>query len=128
MISFEHFGWAILFLPLLAAAIITLFTRRDGKFSAQLSIAAIVLSFLLSLFLTATLPDHFDLITDWLSVGSLNIKFGLTFDPLSRLMLLIVTGVGGAIHIYSYGYMREEIGRAHVNSSHPSLSRMPSSA
>src|SRR4051812_3395580 len=110
MNSFENFGWAILFLPLFAAAIIALFTRRDGKFSAQLSIAAIVLSFVLSIFLSATLPDHFDVLTDWLSVGSLKIGFGLKFDPLSKLMLLIVTGVGGAIHIYSFGYMREDPG------------------
>jgi NADH-quinone oxidoreductase subunit L len=43
-----------------------------------------------------------------LSVGNLHIDFGLRLDALSLLMLLIVTGVGGAIHIYSYGYMQED--------------------
>ncbi|MGH8024075.1 MAG: NADH-quinone oxidoreductase subunit L, partial [Limisphaerales bacterium] len=48
----------------------------------------------------------------WLSVGGLNIDFGLKLDPLSLMMMLIVTGVGGAIHIYSRGYMREDAGMA----------------
>jgi NADH-quinone oxidoreductase subunit L len=44
----------------------------------------------------------------WLEVGDLQVDFGLRLDPLSLLMLLIVTGVGGAIHIYSWGYMHED--------------------
>ena len=38
--------------------------------------------------------------------ASLNIHFGMHFDPMSLLMLLIVTGVGSAIHVYSIGYMK----------------------
>ncbi len=37
-----------------------------------------------------------------------NVDFGLKLDALSMMMLLVVTGVGGAIHIYSYGYMDED--------------------
>ena len=44
----ENIAWLVLLLPLLAAVAITLFTRRDGKFSSQISIAAVVLSFLVS--------------------------------------------------------------------------------
>jgi NADH-quinone oxidoreductase subunit L len=40
----------------------------------------------------------------------LQVDFGLRFDPLSLLMLLIVTGVASAIHIYSWGYMNEDRG------------------
>ena len=47
---------------------------------------------------------------NWLSIGGLQIDFGLKLDALSLMMLLIVTGVGGAIHIYSYGYMHEDPG------------------
>ena len=46
----------------------------------------------------------------WLSIGNLNVDFGLKLDALSLMMMLIVTGVGGAIHIYSFGYMREDRG------------------
>src|SRR5207245_10909671 len=46
----------------------------------------------------------------WLAVGDFQVQFALRFDPLSLLMMLIVTGVAGAIHIYSWGYMREDPG------------------
>ena len=46
----------------------------------------------------------------WISVGSLQIDFGSVLDPLSLVMLLIVTGVGFLIHVYSVGYMKEEPG------------------
>jgi NADH-quinone oxidoreductase subunit L len=104
----EQIGWFILLLPLVAAAVITLFTQRDAKFSAQLSIIAVVVSFLISLFLFFTFSAPFELKFDWMSVGDLKIDFGIKFDPLSRLMLLIVTGVASVIHIYSFGYMRED--------------------
>ncbi len=41
---------------------------------------------------------------------TLHVDFGLRFDPLSLLMLLVVTGVGSAIHIYSWGYMHDDPG------------------
>ena len=79
--------------------------------SAKLSITAIVLSFVLSLIVFGVYQgtaQPVELTANWLEVGDLHIEFGLRLDPLSLLMLLIVTGVGGAIHIYSYGYMRED--------------------
>lgn len=47
---------------------------------------------------------------DWIAVG--NLKIGLSFlvDPLSAIMLLIVTGIGFLIHVYSMGYMHHDIG------------------
>ncbi|WP_293889240.1 MULTISPECIES: NADH-quinone oxidoreductase subunit L [unclassified Sphingobacterium] len=47
---------------------------------------------------------------DWIAVG--NLKIGLSFlvDPLSAIMLLIVTGIGFLIHVYSIGYMHHDIG------------------
>ena len=104
----------ILLLPLGAAVIITLFTQRDGKFSARLSIGAVALSFLFTVGLFLTFGQNkIANITpvEWLSIGDLKIELGLRLDPLSWIMLLIVTGVGGLIHIYSYGYMRDDPGR-----------------
>jgi NADH-quinone oxidoreductase subunit L len=46
----------------------------------------------------------------WLSSGRLDIAFGLLLDPLAAIMLLIVTGVGFLIHVYSVGYMADESG------------------
>ena len=55
-------------------------------------------------------PTPSELSTNWLAIGNLNVDFGLKLDALSLMMMLIVTGVGGAIHIYSFGYMHEDRG------------------
>ena len=103
--------WLILFLPLLAAVGITLFTLGQRELSAKLSISAVVVSFILSVIVFGVYQgasQPVELTANWLSVGDLHSEFALRLDPLSLLMLLIVTGVGGAIHVYSYGYMRED--------------------
>jgi NADH-quinone oxidoreductase subunit L len=108
----EYLPWLVLFLPLLAAGTIALFTRKDRDLSANLSVGAIVLGFLLSvafIALSGWEPSRRESVVPWLNVGNLQVDFGLRFDPLS-LMLLIVTGVGSAIHIYSRGYMRDDPG------------------
>src|SRR5690348_5049105 len=102
--------WTILFLPLLACGLITLCTHRDRKLSAGLSIAAVVIGFILStIFIGAThwQPARESVIR-WLDLGDFQVDLGLRLDPLSLLMLLIVTGVASVIHIYSWGYMRED--------------------
>ncbi|MGP8271784.1 MAG: NADH-quinone oxidoreductase subunit L [Terracidiphilus sp.] len=48
----------------------------------------------------------------WISIGTLNIDFSFFLDQLSLVMLLVVTGVGFLIHIYSVGYMHDEEGYA----------------
>ena len=47
---------------------------------------------------------------DWFSVGSFKVQFAFLVDPLSALMLLIITGVGFLIHLYSAGYMAHDEG------------------
>src|SRR6266480_6842508 len=104
----EALPWIILFLPLLAAAIITLFTQNDRKLSAGLSIGAVVAGFILSVIFISWAgwrPAISESSLSWLAIGDLHVDFGLRFDPLSLLMMLIVTGVASAIHIYSWGYM-----------------------
>ncbi len=44
-------------------------------------------------------------VTDWVSVADLRIEWAFRYDPLSAVMLLIVTGIGTLIHIYAMGYM-----------------------
>src|SRR5262249_24036211 len=101
--------WLILFLPLLAAGIITLFTLNDRRRSSTLSIGAIVVGFLLTLvFIKANGWEAGEISTTWLSIGDLHVDFGLKLDALSLMMVLIVTGVGGLIHIYSAGYMHHD--------------------
>jgi NADH-quinone oxidoreductase subunit L len=103
--------WIVLFLPLGAAVLITLFTKRNRELSAALSIGAVVTSFILSVIFRALVgwePDVRESFATWLSVGDFQVDFGLRFDPLSLAMLLLVTGVASVIHIYSWGYMKED--------------------
>jgi NADH-quinone oxidoreductase subunit L len=106
--------WLTLFAPLVAAGLIMLFTRRWKGLSAALSIGSIVLGFLLSLRLFIALAfhgqQHWPHTMQWLNIGNVHIEFGMTTDALSILMLLVVTGVGSAIHIYSVGYMKGDPG------------------
>jgi NADH-quinone oxidoreductase subunit L len=103
--------WLILFLPLLAAGVITLFTLRDRRTSATLSISAIVIGFALTvLFIAVNGWSGGEVSVNWLDLHQMQVSFGLKLDALSLMMLLIVTGVGGAIHIYSAGYMHDDPG------------------
>lgn len=107
--------WIILFLPLAAAAAIALVTHKDRALSARLSVGAICFGFILSVVLVLAhgwIPEVQETGVPWIQVGALDIDFGLRLDPLSLLMLLVVTGVGSAIHIYSRGYMEEDPGYA----------------
>src|SRR5882724_799346 len=109
----EFIPWVILFLPLAAAAAITLFTLRDRTVSASLSIGAVLAGFILSIIFVCWAgwhPAKGESVANWLTLGELQIDFGLHFDPLSLLMMLIVTGVASVIHIYSWGYMRDDPG------------------
>jgi len=109
----EALPWLILFLPLLATAVITLFTLRHRTTSALISIGAVVIGFILTVaFIAANgwTPTPAESSVNWLSIGSLHVDFGLKMDALSLMMMLIVTGVGGLIHIYSFGYMHADPG------------------
>ena len=55
-----------------------------------------------------TAPQVIDPIFDWIVAGPLSIKFALLLDPLSGVMVLVVTFVGFLIHLYSTGYMSHE--------------------
>ena len=104
--------WWVLFLLILSATVITLFTLKHRNVSAFLSIGAIITGFVLTLvFIHANgFRVNVEDSVNWLSIGNLHVDFGIKLDALSLMMVLIVTGVGGAIHIYSVGYMRKDSG------------------
>jgi len=116
--KYEILPWLTLFLPIFSAAAITLFTLKHRNVSALISIGAIVAGFVMTLvFIGANgFQINTETAVNWLSIGQapsgLQIDFGLKLDALSLMMMLIVTGVGGAIHIYSYGYMDEDRSKA----------------
>jgi len=107
--------WLIPILPLVGAAINGLFGRR---FSRQMvsaigvgfcGAAFLMVLFVLSEFFALRLP-HIETYATWIRAGSFQADYGFYLDELSMIMLLVVTGVGFLIHIYSIGYMWEEGG------------------
>ncbi len=104
--------WCILLLPLLAAITILLLTRRWRGLSSSLSVAAVLISFGFSCVLFASenrLPAEFT----WIDLRPLlYVPLGFVLDGLSKTMLLVVTGVGALIHIYSLGYMQSDDGKS----------------
>lgn len=107
-------------LPLLGAAVNGLLgailQKRVGKWVISLfACAPVLISFLLSLqaflnLLALKAEERFliDRVYSWLSLGTLHVDVSFWVDPLSAVMILVVTGVGGLIHIYSTGYMHED--------------------
>jgi NADH-quinone oxidoreductase subunit L len=112
--KYEILPWLTLFLPIFAAAAITLFTLKHRNVSALLSIGAIVAGFVMTVMFIGANGFHINAedSVNWLTIGNLHIDFGIKLDALSLMMMLIVTGVGGAIHIYSYGYMDDDRSKA----------------
>src|SRR2546426_10103859 len=106
------FPWIILLAPLLSTAVITLFTLRWKALSSSISIAAVLVSFICSCLIFAHSTAAAAGLT-WIGIsGVFQVPFGLTLDPLSRTMAVLVSGIGAIIHIYSLGYMRDDEGKS----------------
>jgi len=107
--------WLIPLLPLIGSALNGLFGRR----SPRRTVAAVALAFCGAAFAMAlwvairfsslTVP-HVEFLATWVRAGNFQADFAFYLDQLSLVMLLVVTGVGFLIHIYSVGYMWEEGG------------------
>jgi NADH-quinone oxidoreductase subunit L len=105
--------WLIPILPLIGAAINGLFGRRFSK--AMVSAVALFFSGaafasvlrVWSQFSSLTLP-HYEFLAHWIRYGNFMVNFEFYLDQLTMLMLLVVTGVGFLIHIYSIGYMSDD--------------------
>ncbi len=104
--------WLILIAPLVSAIVITLFTLRWKALSSTISVVAVLVSFICSCLVFAHSASSAAQIT-WIDVaGALKVPIALTLDALSRTMVLVVSGVGAVIHIYSLGYMRDDHGKS----------------
>ncbi len=104
--------WLILLLPLLAAVLIVFLTKSFRPLSAGFSVGAVLLSFIFSCVLFAKTDVRAFEFT-WIDLRPvLFVPIGFVLDNLSKTMLLIVTGIGSLIHIYSLGYMKEDEGQS----------------
>ena len=111
--------WLIIALPLAGALVLllggALAKGALDKVGHWIGTATAVASFLLSLTLFISLIGREESerqigqhLFTWFEVGGLNVGMDLLYDPLSALFLLLITGVGSLIHIYSIGYMEHD--------------------
>ena len=102
--------WIILFAPFVSAVVIVLITERFKKLSSYISVAAVAISFVFSV--AVFFGQDGTASFNWIDLGTFQVKIGYLINDLTKLMLLIVTGVGLLIHIYSIGYMADDRGRS----------------
>ena len=107
--------WLLIALPLLGAAVLLLGGRRTDRFGHLIGSALPAASFVLGLvqFFAMLGRDSGDRaigqhLYSWVSVGRFQVDAGLLVDQLSMCFVLLITGVGTLIHIYSIGYMEHD--------------------
>jgi NADH-quinone oxidoreductase subunit L len=118
-IQTDFLRW-IVFLPLIGAIINGVVGAKIQKSWGKgaislLACTPVIIAFGLSLAAFLTLkglkPEErflIDRLYSWINLGSLNADLAFLVDPLSAVMILIVTGIGGLIHIYAIGYMHDD--------------------
>jgi NADH-quinone oxidoreductase subunit L len=106
--------WLIV-LPLAGAAILLLGGRRTNPWGHLLGCAAVIAAFCWGvvqfLDLTGRVPEDrliHETLFSWVPVAALHVDFGLQLDALSVCFVLLITGVGSLIHVYSIGYMAHD--------------------
>lgn len=117
-----YFGWVpwVVFFPLIGLLFNILFGGRLGeKAVGAVGCAASGLSFLVAVLQAVSLAAHPEgavvPLVDWITIGSasaepsLHLRWAFQVDTLSVTMMLVVAGVGTLIHIYSIGYMHEDV-------------------
>src|SRR5436189_4639435 len=109
--------WLVLLVPLAGAVLIALVTRRAAGLSAFISVVAVSISFICSCVVFAK-PEMRAAEIPWIDFGGLlRVPIGFTLDALSKTLLVLVSGVGALIHIYSLGYMRDDPGKSRYYAS-----------
>ncbi|MFD6860030.1 NADH-quinone oxidoreductase subunit L [Rhodococcus sp. NPDC060090] len=110
--------WLIPALPLAGAAVLLLAGRRSDPWGHLLGCATAIASFVLGFvaffdMVGATAAERTvqETLFVWVPVDSLRVDFGLQLDQLSMCFVLLITGVGSLIHLYSIGYMAHDDAR-----------------
>ncbi len=107
--------WLLIVVPLASAALLLLLGKAANAWGHLLGTLAVVASFALGCLLFSTLlgaPEDARHLAvepyEWIATGDWSLRMGLLVDPLSILFVLLITGVGSLIHIYSIGYMAHD--------------------
>ena len=104
---------SIIFLPLIAAITAGFFGRFIGDRNSEILTSLLVsISAILSIYVFyEVIANNYQeniVIAKWISSGSLDVNWSMNIDPLSSVMLVVVTLVSSLVHIYSIGYMSHD--------------------
>jgi NADH-quinone oxidoreductase subunit L len=104
----------VVFIPVIGLLLNTIFGKWMGeKAIGWLASLAAGLTFLVSVLLAISLLNHPEQVivplAEWISIGELKVAWAFQVDTLSVTMMLVVAGVGTLIHIYSIGYMHDDV-------------------
>lgn len=102
-------------LPLAGAVVLLLGGRSTDRWGHLLGTAVAIASFVVGLVMFAGMVSRpaddrgvTDTLFSWVPVGELQVDFGFRLDQLSMCFVLLITGVGSLIHVYSIGYMADD--------------------
>jgi NADH-quinone oxidoreductase subunit L len=103
--------WLIPLFPLVGALVNALFGRRTGQLAHWVAVPALGLGFVTSCLVFARVlhgETYVGQLFPWISAGAFTTAVAVQVDQLTAIMLLVVTGVGFLIHLYSVGYMHDD--------------------
>jgi NADH-quinone oxidoreductase subunit L len=115
MVTMTAYIWLVPLFPLLGFLINAFnYKRFKGTLAGVLASVAVFAAFVVALVaffeIAGTKQAQTIDLFSWIAFGKMSIPFSFLYDQLSGLMLLIITGVGFLIHVYSIGYMKEDAG------------------
>jgi NADH-quinone oxidoreductase subunit L len=113
----ENFAWLIPALPLFGFLFsIFLGSKLPKNVVASVASLAVLLPFILTISIFIPFISAVDaepiriLLGEWIHIGKLSVNYSFQLDQLSLMMMLVITGVGFLIHVYSAGYMHDDPG------------------
>jgi NADH-quinone oxidoreductase subunit L len=113
-----QYAWLLVVLPALGAFVLLAGGRRTNAWGHLLGCATVLTAFVygVTLFSEWLGFDAAERTRElgtgtWFAVNALQVSYGLRLDPLSLTFVLLITGVGGLIHLYAIGYMEHDPGR-----------------
>src|SRR5688572_4573200 len=111
---YSQYAWLIPVFPLLAFILLISLGRQIKMYSAYISIAAALASFIMAVLVLFERVRNEGVLDyswngfEWLSLGSLSLNMGFEVTNLNALMLFVVTLVSLLVNVYSMGYMKED--------------------
>ena len=100
--------WILLFLPF-AVAVLCQFVLRQSALVPWVATTSALATLVFSLLLLGSTGSA---AFDWASVGDFHLRIGIQLDPLSTGMMVVVTGVGALVHVFSLAYMKDDDAKA----------------